>query len=162
MSQADFDPAIVGPVLEAIRKAFSVQASTEIQILSFKPITLVPPINVGIAAMMGILSKNFNGTLAILFPENTFVGVVNKMLGESYTAINEENADAAGEFLNIVYGIARPTINENGHDFTPAIPNVVRGDKIQISHASGYLVGAISCQSEFGEFRVELSLKKVS
>lgn len=162
MSQTDFDPAIVAPLLEAIKKAFSVQASTNIKILSFKPIHMVEPMNLEIASMMGLLSKKVNGTLAVLFPGPTFLGLINKMLGESYTEINDENADAAGEFLNIIYGIARPIINDAGHDFAPAIPSVVRGKTIQISHAAGYLVGAITCQSEFGDFRLELSLKKVA
>lgn len=162
MALEDFNPMVVSPILGAIKKAFTVQLSTKTDLESFKPKDICDKVENHIASVISLTGPNFNGTLAILFPEGTFVPLVNRMLGESYQQINPENADAAAEILNIIYGVARPEINKSGFSFAPAIPSVVRGKNVVISHPNTQLVGVIQCRCDLGGFQVELSLKKVA
>jgi chemotaxis protein CheX len=83
------------------------------------------------------------------------------MLGETYTEVNSENADAAGELLNIIYGNARVKINLAGHAFLPAIPTVIYGEKVKISHGDVSLIVRVDCETDLGSFHLEVSLKKV-
>lgn len=109
---------------------------------------------------LGIKSENFTGSLALGFPAATFLKVIEKMLGEKHESINDNNADACGEILNIIYAGARVKINQGGFDFNPAIPTTVRGKELSIALGSQSKVLKLVCSSDFGPFFVALYLKK--
>lgn len=114
---------------------------------------------VDLIASMPIESKAFHGSVALMFPEKTFLQLSNKMLGEDRTSISEENIDAAGELLNIIFASARTTVNGLGHDFQPAIPTLVKGIDSQLFHSSAESVLPITCLCELGVFYWESSLR---
>ena len=154
------DPIIPKSLVDAIKDTFSIQASTTVEI---KAVSVVPPggINgVDVVSVIGLNSPTLEGTRALCFPKATFLGVMNKMLAENYTEITVENADGAGELLNITYGGARVKINEAGHSFMPAIPTVAIGDKIQIVHKNTQKIVRIECNCGFGPFFSQVSLRK--
>ena len=161
MSQS-LDPIIPKSLMEAILSSFQVQATTAVELLGATAIAPGRDPHIDIAATIGIRSSGYSGILALCFPQATFLGVINKMLAEQYQAINEENSDAAGELLNIIYGSARVKFNDGGHDFSPAIPTVVFGNDINISHGSTPLVVRINCRCEFGPFSLEISLRHLN
>ncbi len=156
------DPIIPKSLVDSIKDAFGIQASCPIEI---KSVTAVPPsvVNgIDIISIIGVQSAKLRGTFALCFPKVAFLGIVNKMLGETFPEINNDNADAAGELLNITYAGARVKINQAGHDFQPAIPSVVRGNDIIVAHGEVPLIVRVNCQSEFGPFHAEISLRKKS
>lgn len=57
-----------------------------------------------ISALVAMISKEFSGSMAIAFEKKCFLSIVSLMLGETYTEINEEIEDAAGELCNQIYG----------------------------------------------------------
>ena len=148
-------------ILEAVRKAFSIQASTQVQITAVKPGKAETRPRSDIAAILGMSGSAMSGSIALCMPSATFLGIVNRMLGENYAQITQENSDAAGELLNIVYGLARNQINLKGFDFAPAIPTVVRGEKLELSGPGqgGGLIAEIRCETDLGPFHVEVTLK---
>lgn len=150
---------IVQPLAEAVTKTFSIQFSTPVEILSIDH-SETQTLEFEIAAIMSISSSTYTGIVALCFPQSTFLALVERMLLKKYTTIDSNNADAAGEMLNIIYGVARLRINRDGFDFFPAIPSVVRGKSLIISHISGSPCIVVSCKSESGPFALEISLKK--
>lgn len=159
--QNQLDPVIPKSLIESIKDTFTVQANTPIEILQVKAMDVSSSTqeNTDLIAAIGMNSGKFSGTVAICFPTNTFLGIVNRMLGENYTSVTNENADAASEILNILYGGARVKINKAGHDFTPAIPTVTRGKNLRIAHGESKKVVRIDCQCEFGPLHLEVSLR---
>jgi chemotaxis protein CheX len=141
----------------AIQKAFEVQASTAVKTRVQSEGDLAGR-NADIAAILSLKSSRFSGSLGFSFPQATFLSLLERMLGERFTEINAEVADAAGELLNITYGIARPLVNNAGHDFEMAIPVVIRGQKIALNHAEGHSV-FLEASTDVGPFWVELHLR---
>ena len=161
MSTVKMDPMIPNTLVNSVKEVLSIQATVTVTV---KKVEAVPPIQlpgIDIASSIGIKGKDLTGTLAICFPRATFLAIVGKMLGEAYAEINNENADAAGELLNIIYGSARVKINEAGHSFLPAIPTVVYGDKLKVSHGDVPLIVRIDCETEFGPFHLEVGFRKI-
>src|SRR4051794_18484697 len=58
-----------------------------------------PEIKTDIAAVIGLTSAAFNGSVAICFPEVVFLGMMERMLGEKYAAITQDLEDGASELL---------------------------------------------------------------
>lgn len=160
MSSTDFDPNIVTAFFSAIRKTFDVQLSTAVNIKSFLPKNSNETAKADIAAVLSLVSTTVNGTLAICLTQDTFLGLINRMLGENYKSITAENSDAAAEILNIIYGIARTEINKCNYSFAPAIPSVISGHEIVISHPHAQIIGIITCECDLGTIQFELSLKR--
>ena len=157
---ATIDPIIPKSLMESIKATFSIQASTPIQILSVAPLASESSQDIDLVAVIGLSGKTYYGTLALCFQKKTIIGIINKMLGENYADLGQDNSDAAGELLNIIYASARVKINESGLGFEPAIPAVIRGIDIRVSHGTLNQVTKIDCMSEFGPFHVEVSLKR--
>lgn len=152
---------ILSKIAHAIPYAFSVQAQSNVQLGQLiENSASFPNIQADVSAIIGIGSSQWTGTVGLSFPKKTFLSLVNRMLGENYQEITAENADAAGEFLNIVYGTARPQINGMGEDFKPAIPSVVRGQNMEPLFHSAMITTLIKCTSPDGDFYAALSLKK--
>jgi chemotaxis protein CheX len=154
------EPLIPRTLVETLKNTFAIQASTEITIKSLAAVPPSPLAGCDLVSIIGMKSSTLSGLAALVFPAATFLGVVNRMLGENYTEINQENSDAAGEILNIIYGSARVKINDGGHDFTPAIPTVVKGTDVGVAHGDVPLVVRIACDSDLGPFFMEISLRR--
>lgn len=151
--------AVAKALVESLKDAFQVQASTAVEIKKVEAIKAAPIEDIALLASVGMKSASFQGVAALFFPSRTFLGVINRMLGESYADVTDENADAAGELMNILYASARVKINKAGNDFLPAIPTVVKGANIGMMHGGVPMIGRITCECEFGPFFVEVSLR---
>lgn len=162
MTDKVLDPLVPKTLITSLKEAFSIQASTPIEIIGAKAVTPSRLPGIDIASVMGIRSTKLEGSLALCFPVVTFLGIVNHMLGEKYTEVTPENADAAGELLNILYAQARVKLNEAGYDFTPALPTVVRGEQIEVSHGALGMIVRIECKCQFGSLYLEVGLRKAT
>jgi CheY-specific phosphatase CheX len=113
-----------------------------------------------VVSMMGLKCTVFTGSLALGFPKNTFLKIVETMLGEVYTEVSAQNADACSELLNMIYAGARVKINEAGFDFQPAIPTTVSGKEISLPMGQHTTFLRFLCETERGSFLLALSLKR--
>ena len=119
-------------------------------------------VNSGIDCMsvLGLKSSGFLGSLALGFPKDTFLRVLEKMIGETHEEVTPQNADACSELLNIIFASGRVKLNEAGFDFQPAIPTAVCGKNISLAFGSGNRHLKLTFCTEFGKFIVALSLRK--
>jgi chemotaxis protein CheX len=80
------------------------------------------------------------------------------MLGESHKEITPETADLVAELLNIIYGQAKTELNAGlGLDLPPALPTVLRGEKLSLRQNSSAPVVVLPFQSDLGIFHVEIA-----
>lgn len=80
-----------------------------------------------VSGMIGMVSGAMRGTITISFEQSAIFEVLNNMLGEDYSEIDDEVRDAVGELTNMIYGTAKTTLNELGYNFEMAIPTVITG-----------------------------------
>lgn len=112
-----------------------------------------------IAGVIGITSSMFRGSIALCFPEATFLNVMSGMLGEKYTVIDKDLEDGAAELLNIIFGCAKKSLAAGGHTVERAIPSIVRGKGIEVRHMSKAPILVIPFHSENGGFQIEMVLE---
>jgi chemotaxis protein CheX len=109
-----------------------------------------------IAAVLGINSPKFDGSLIVAFSEPVFLKLMEGMLGEKFTAITTEMEDGAAELLNIIYGRAKATLNDAGYKLEKAIPSVVRGKGLTTKTASQEPAVVLPFTTEVGDFYIEI------
>lgn len=111
-----------------------------------------------ISGVIGIVSDAFQGSVVISFPEDTFLGVISRMLGEEYHKIDQEIIDGAGELTNMIFGQAKIVLNEKGYGIKTAIPSVVSGKDHSLAALTKGPVIVVPFTTEFGKFFVEIGL----
>lgn len=155
--------SFINPFVEGTLTTLKIQCGIECKPLKPVPkdeFKATPPLS--IAGVIGIASPTFRGSIAIAFPDSTFLGVMGKMLGETYTEINQDLEDGAAELLNIIYGHAKKVLNEQGHSIDKALPTVIRGEKINIRHLSKTPAIVLPFETEMGLFIIEVGADQTS
>ncbi|MFW5486990.1 MAG: chemotaxis protein CheX [Desulfovibrio sp.] len=155
MSKIKYDVNFINPFLTAVMDVLSTMARVEAT-----PGT--PYINkdrraVGdITGLIGV-SGYSRGTMSLTLSEGAILKIVNNMLYESYTEINDEIADAVGELTNMISGQARAHLSDQGMSFDASTPSVVSGKGLVIRHIDTAPVLSIPFSIEEGEFVVEVA-----
>lgn len=111
-----------------------------------------------VAALLGLVSNEFRGSISLYFEEKVFLKMIENMLGEKLTEVSDEYADAAGEILNITYGAAKTTLNSRGYELKRALPTVIKGSDIKANLSSKVPTIVIPLQSEFGQVHIEIAV----
>jgi chemotaxis protein CheX len=115
-----------------------------------------PKINAEIVAIIGITCSAFSGTIALYFSKQTFLNLMNNMLGEKFEEITPDLQDGAAELMNMIYGHAKRVLNAEGHDLQKAIPSIIRGTNLEASHLTNSPVIVLPFESTSGEFHIEI------
>lgn len=158
MSQPVIDVNFLNPFLKATKTTLETQAST--------PVTIGPPrlkgedekLDVDIAGVISLVSKAFNGSIALCFPAKVFLAIYTSMVGEKHDTINKEIEDAAGEILNIIFGQAKAELNDKAnYQIQKAIPTIVRGQTLEIRHLTKNVVVVLPFETPNGSFHIEVS-----
>jgi chemotaxis protein CheX len=113
-----------------------------------------------VSGVIGIVSESFSGSVVISFPGATFIAVMNSMLGETYTEINSDILDGAGEITNQVFGQAKLVLNEKGYGIKTAIPSVVSGKDHSLTTLTTGPTVVVPFSSKAGDFFVEICISE--
>lgn len=155
---ADYDLKFIKPFIDSALNTLQVQCSLECK--TGKPFVkgkdVVQP-DFEIAAIIGLTSPSFTGSIAICFPKAVYLKIMSNMLMSEFTEITQDLQDGAAELLNIIFGGAKTVLNQQGYTIQKAIPTVVRGQHIQTSHLSTSPVMVIPFGTIAGEFHIEIS-----
>ncbi len=157
VAKSKIDVRFINPILNATISVIS--EMTELKVTAGKPYVKKPNERSGdISGVVGVVSSGFRGTISLSLSERAFLILISKMLGETYTAVDDENKDAIAELLNIIFGAAKKVLNENGMNIQPAIPTIIRGKDHSLSHHSQNQTIVIPFSNpEMGDFRAEVS-----
>ncbi|RYZ66981.1 MAG: STAS domain-containing protein [Proteobacteria bacterium] len=110
-----------------------------------------------ISGVIGLTADKLNGSVVITFPENTFLTLMSKMLGEDYKELTPELHDGAAEITNMIFGKAKAALNEKGYGIKMAIPSVVTGKNHSIQNRSNGPRVVVPFESDVGSFTMEVS-----
>lgn len=84
-----------------------------------------------IAAVIGLTSAAFKGTLAMSFPLATYLQTMSKMLGSQFTQVTREIRDGGAEILNMVLGHTKIALNKGGFAIEMALPRMLEGPEVK-------------------------------
>lgn len=148
----------INPFLDATLHVLKVQANVLAKPGKIQLKTTEDPLSGDVSGVIGIVSETFNGSVVISFPEETFVKVMSNMLGETYTSLNKEIIDGAGEITNMIFGQAKIVLNDKGYGIKTAIPSVVSGKNHTLQALTKGPVVLVPFSSNAGDFFVEICL----
>ena len=157
MDQPKIDVNFINPFIEGAIETLKVQCS--FSVVAGKPFLKGkgPSIKVDLAAIIGLASPAFKGSVAICFPKPVFLRVMEKMLDEKFTEITKDLEDGASELLNIIFGQAKKALNDKGYAIEKAIPTIVRGEGIEVKHLTPSPTLVLPFSTEVGAFHIEIS-----
>lgn len=107
-----------------------------------------------------VTGEKFSYEVVLSFPQATFLQLVERTLGEKISEITDANSDSATELLNIIFGQAKRTLNEEGARIVPQFPKLHLGRKLPGSEAkasSKKIIVVIPFNSDLGEFFVQIA-----
>ena len=150
------DVDFINPFLHATIEVLKIQASTQAK--SGKPyIQKEQETFLGdISGVIGLVTETFSGSVVISFPEQTFLKIISKMLGETYTKLSKEIEDGAGELTNIIFGQAKVVLNEKGYGIRTALPSVVSGKDHSVKSLTNGQIVVVPFESDSGSFFIEI------
>jgi chemotaxis protein CheX len=111
-----------------------------------------------VTGLIGLMGTNITGNMVLSFEDATIIDIVNKMLMEQFSAINQEISDAVGEITNMVAGGAKRELSDFGYSISMATPMVIVGKDIQLTQLSSDPVFVVPFQTNSGRFVLETNI----
>ncbi len=122
--------------VDAVRKTMLIQCGVEAE--PKKPFKKTPETSYAfdVGAIIGLNGASFRGTLAVSFEEKVYRKVYYYMTKEKFATITPEMGDGASELTNIIFGLAKTKLNEQGYGLQMALPSLMLGPKMEFKFAS--------------------------
>lgn len=146
---------IINPFLSSVVNVLSTMAMLNVS--PGKPSIKEGNVSQGdVSGIIGMTTKTVSGSMAITFPSGVVFEIVNRMLGETVTEVNDTVTDLVGELTNMIVGGAKAQLEEKGYDIGMATPVVVTGKDHEIIHKAEGQKILMPFNSEPGQFYVEV------
>lgn len=153
---AQYDVSFINPFLSAVIDVLGTMAMVEAK--PGKPYLNARRTAVGdVTGLIGV-SGHADGVISLTLDEKCILRIVSNMLGEDFSKINEEIADAVGELTNMIAGQARAHLANEGMKFQASTPSVIIGKNHTLSHINRQPILAIPFTTPDGNLVVEISL----
>jgi len=107
-----------------------------------------------VSAVLG-LGGAVTGCVVLRFSAGVAMGLASGLAKSPIVALDDDCVDALGEIANMVAGSAKKELP--GGLTTLSVPSVVLGDH-RINYPSGTPIIIIPCETELGEFIIEVAL----
>jgi chemotaxis protein CheX len=111
-----------------------------------------------IMALIG-LSGMARGMVALAFPVDTALNMVNSLLGTEIRVVDDTVSDAIAEMVNIVAGGAKAKLSGGGRPIDLSLPTVVRGNSYNVDYPSGSVWLEVPFQSDLGPFTLRVTFE---
>jgi CheY-specific phosphatase CheX len=113
-----------------------------------------------VSGIVSMSQENAAGLLVISFPKKMICDLLSKFYGKPFTNLDSTVNMSVGELTNVIYGVAKKVMNEEGHTFGMAIPSIIVGNQhFVFAHFSGEIT-VMEFTTEFGSFQVYTCLKQ--
>jgi CheY-specific phosphatase CheX len=114
-----------------------------------------------VAGIIGITSSEIQGSMCAQFPTDTFLQLMNGMLGENMTTLEPGMEDGATELVNIIFGNAKATLNDAGFGIQMALPTLLKGKTISnVGGSSPQNTILIEFTTSIGSFWISFELNE--
>jgi len=149
-----YDVSFINPFLGAVIGVLETMAM--VKVAPGKPFVKKDRAATGdVTGLIGV-SGFATGTIALTMSQGAILNIVTNMVGEEYTRINDDVADAVGELTNMISGQARRALSENGMNFKASTPSVIVGKGHQVNHVGAGPILSIPFSTDGGDFIVEV------
>lgn len=150
----------INPFLASLMNVLSTMAQTELK--PGKPQRKQGEVAQGdVSGLIGMVGAQTKGSFSITFDEGLALTIMERMLGERPSNINEEVTDMVGEITNMVTGGAKNLLGEKGYEFDMATPIVVSGSNHTITHKCDGPKVLIPFTSDAGNANIEVCFDKI-
>lgn len=150
------DVKFLAPFIKATTEILKVQANVDSKAGKPRIKAKDEKTRFDIIGIISLVSNVFEGSITLCFSERTFLNICESMLGEEYDKIDDEIEDAAGELLNIIFGVAKAELNDSeNYQIQKAIPTVIRGPGMRVKQSVGPTI-ILPFESPAGEFQIEI------
>ena len=118
-----------------------------------------------ISGIVNVVTRIFSYAVLLSFPQQTFLNLMGRLLGETYTEITAENQDGAAELMNIIFGQAKLVLNLKGAGLKPQLPTIALAKDFSGLHFEGApkltrldegKTVVVPFSSDLGEFFIEV------
>jgi chemotaxis protein CheX len=110
-----------------------------------------------VSGIIGI-SGEVLGCIVVSFPTKIALKVGSFLLEEELTEVDGDCTDAIGEVANMIAGDAKKKFPKA--NTTISVPSVIIGSH-KVAYPSGIPIISIPCETEAGQFAIEVALKEV-
>ncbi len=83
------------------------------------------PIVGDVSGMVSLHENQNEGHMMVVFPKETIFSLLEKIYGQRFTELNKSVKDAVGEVTNVLFGMIKKNLNEEGFHFRMALPSVI-------------------------------------
>jgi hypothetical protein len=104
-------------------------------------------------------SQTIRGTVGLCFPDQTYFNFITSATGLKFNEMTPELALGSGEFMYHIFETARPNLTNLGYGIDPAVPFLVTGQDILVSHLLPDRGFSILFDSPSGRFQFEIGIK---
>ncbi len=154
------DVRFINPFLNGTKEVLKKMAAVEA--VAGKPYLKNTNVAAGdVSAIIGLTGDTI-GSLAISFSEACICYIAGNIVGEIFTAANQDVFDAAGEITNMVSGVARSYLEKEGLTVFAAIPSIIYGKGHTFQHILKAPSIVVPFSTEKGDFIIDVCLKTVT
>ena len=149
-----YDVDFINPFLDAVINVLSTMAGVEAA--PGKPYINRKRVAAGdVTGLIGV-SGHTTGTISLTLEKEAILAIVNNMLSEGYTEIDNDIADAVGELTNMISGQARAKLSQQGMSLRASTPSAIIGRGHTVEHLATAPILAIPFSTEQGALVVEV------
>ncbi len=154
-----YSVSFINPFLSAVVDVLGTMAMVEVS--PGKPYINTRRTAAGdVTGIIGV-SGHAEGVISLTLDEKCILRIVSNMLGEEFSKITDDIADAVGELTNMIAGQARAHLANEGMKFQASTPSVIVGKNHTLAHINKQPILAIPFTTADGNLVVEVSLNKV-
>ena len=152
----------INPFIESVYELFETMIGTSLKRGDIA-VSEVPSKHCEVTAMIG-MSGAIRGTVALAFPVNTAISLVNKLLETDLHIMDDTITDGIAELVNIVGGSAKAKfpVQDGAEPVALTLPTVIRGQDYKVAHPSGAVWLEVPFESDLGGFKLRVTLQEES
>lgn len=149
------DVRFINPFIAATKTVFKTMVATDISVGKPYVIRANQEQSADVSAVIG-MSGDAVGCVVLSLPMQTACNVASQFAGTPLTQANPDFSDALGELANMVAGQAKAKFERL--NVSISLPSVIVGEEHVVSQSRAKPRLALPCQSELGDFTVEVVL----
>jgi chemotaxis protein CheX len=158
-----WSPEMLLEFVKAVRKTMEVQFGSKIEIGQPFKKTASEHFSFDVGSIIGVTDEHFSGFFGMYYQEQTFINLMNVLLGTEFNELSAEIQDGASEITNICFGVAKRVLNQQGHAIRMALPSLIRGSEIESVNPGSQEKSTITVPltTEHGKFWIEFGYKEI-
>ena len=149
---------LINPFIESVQEIFSTMLDSK----ATRGKISVSRDNKGPGELLAIigLSGEYKGIVAVSFPTDAALGIVGRMAGTEFEAVDETVVDGVAELINMIAGGAKAKLRTNGKQpMDLGLPSVVTGKDYQVDYPKKSIWLEVPFGSELGSFLMRVTFE---